>query len=321
MRYYDITLSGGLEFSSLLGSGGTDPGALNVELDCYVYPIATPAGATMVTIWGSGITTVAQAKNLWGQTVTIKGGFAPGLPLATAASAYAGVLLKGSVFQAFANWIGTEQTLNLVIIPGPVTTQTPQPTRPNPPHNLILNWKAGTPLSAALQNMLQGAFPGYKVSGTINSGLVLPHDEQGFFGHLNELGPWLRTRTQAILGGTYPGVDVVFDGQQFTMFDNTSNENTPKQIQFQDLIGQPTWIEYPTIQFKSVMRADLKVSDGITLPQTQVNNTQQAQSSQANQYVGFQGTFKVGAIRHVGNYRQPSGESWVTIVNAYPSTD
>ena len=87
---------------------------------------------------------------------------------------------------------------------------------------------------------------------------------------------------------------------------------------FQDLIGQPTWIEAPFIQFKTMMRADLKVGDQVTLPKTLVTNSAQAQSSLINQQVAFQGKFQIQTIRHVGNFRQATGDAWVTVFDAFP---
>jgi hypothetical protein len=48
--------------------------------------------------------------------------------------------------------------------------------------------------------------------------------------------------------------------------------------QIDAIVDQPTWIEAPSIQFKTMMRADLKVGDQVSLPQTLVTNSAQAQS-------------------------------------------
>lgn len=67
------------------------------------------------------------------------------------------------------------------------------------------------------------------------------------------------------------------------------------------------------------MRADLDVWDPITMPQTVVINTQQAASALLNQRAAFQGGFVVQSIRHVGNYRQPSADAWVSVFDAAPN--
>lgn len=321
MRYYDIKLSGGREFSSLVG-GQPDPGALLVEFDVIVQSYAEPYSASVITIWGVSLQDIAQAENFVNQTIQVYGGMSAGLPLATSAAKYAGLLFEGYVYNAFANWIGTEQTLNFIVVAGsPPAGANSANAKPAPPPNLVLNWKQGTTLQTALQNAIKTAFPGYSVSGTINSGLVLPHDEQGFYESLNQLALYVKQASAAIIGGTYTGVEISLSSKTFLLFDSSAAaSSTIKQIQFQDLIGQPTWIQSPSIQFKTPMRADIKVGDQIKMPPTVVNNTQQAQSAQVNQRAAFQGTFIVTLVRHIGNSRQPSGDSWVTVFNAVPQS-
>ena len=41
---------------------------------------------------------------------------------------------------------------------------------------------------------------------------------------------------------------------------------TPKAINFFDLIGQPTWLNYAQIQIQVVMRGDIQVGDVVSLP-------------------------------------------------------
>jgi hypothetical protein len=66
------------------------------------------------------------------------------------------------------------------------------------------------------------------------------------------------------------------------------------------------------------MRADLKVGDSFTLPKTQITNTSQASSSLVNQGVSFQGGFVVISLRHVGDFRQATADSWVTVIEGAP---
>jgi hypothetical protein len=319
VRYYDIKLSGGKEYTSQV-SGANDPGALNVEFDVAVVPYATPMQLSAITIWGTGLQDISQAENLVNQTIQIYGGMATGLPLATAAAQYAGLLFEGWVFQAFANWIGTAQTLNLIVAAGtPPNGASQTSTRPSPPRNLVLNWKKGQTLQQALTNTLNTGFSGFTVSGKLNSGLVLPYDMPGFYANVTQLALWTKNFSAALLGGTYPGADIALSSKTFTLYDNSQDSSgSPKQIQFQDLIGQPTWIKSPSIQFKTPMRADINVGDLIKLPPTVVNNTQQAQSSLTNQNTNFQGNFKVTVVRHVGNFRQPTADAWVSIFDAVP---
>lgn len=92
----------------------------------------------------------------------------------------------------------------------------------------------------------------------------------------------------------------------------------PKKINFVDIIGQPTWLSYGTISVKFVMRADLALMDNIYFPFTpQVGITPQAAISQdtKNKLV-FEGGYRVNSLRHLGGFKSPDANSWVTVVEA-----
>ena len=309
MRFYRIELGNGKVFTSLAG-GGTDPGALNVEIDITATSQATPIGSqAFVRIWGISLDQISQASDLNNQTIKVFGGFAQGLPLANPAQQ--GLLAQGYVFQAFGNWIGTDMTLDLVINPGPG----PKTTQPN----IVLNWKKGTPLKSAIQNTLNTAYPGLDTTINISDNLTLQHDEIGYYTNLQQFATYIRRVSRSIQGATAPGVDIVFAKNQFNVYDQTqTTSGQAKQILFTDLIGQPTWIDSPTLQVKVAMRGDLDIGMDITMPPTIVTNTQQAQSSLINQKASFQGGFKITSLRHLGNFRQSDAASWVTIFDAAP---
>jgi len=345
MRYYDIkitdpssgqvvappglaSLLAGSSYTSFL-AGQTLPGALKVELDLPIIGAATPQGFGLVRVWGISLAEIGQATNLGakaagqpGKNITVRGGMQKGLPLANPAQS--GVLFQGSIVQAFGNWIGTDMTLDIVVMPGASTGSQPGGAGTlGKPKNIVLNWKAGTPLSNALKSALQTAFPGYTGKMNINSGIVRPGDQIGYYPTLEQLAQFVRQISiDSIKTSGYPGVTIappatdntinVFDGS------SSSSGSGQKQINFWDLIGQPTWIESPNIQFKTVMRADIKLGDEIKLPPTLVQNTAQAQSSLTNQNVAFQGGFTIVNGRHVGDSRQPTGDAWVTVFEGAP---
>ena len=343
MRYYRLEISepssgqvitppgfdgllGGATYTSFV-NGQTLPGAWNVELDIPVIGQATPQGQAWARVWGISRQEISQAANLNGKNISIFGGMQKGLPLANPAQS--GLLVQGFIFQAFGNWIGVDQTLEFVIIAGAA------PSGGNgtggfgtlaKPKNLTLNWKKNTPLGDALTNTLQTAFPGYTVTVNINSGIVRPNDEVGFFPTLEQLAQYARqTSKDVIKTAGYAGVSIVpgqnaisvFDGSQGSSGGTSGSSGT--QIAFQDMIGQPTWIEAPNISVKTVMRADISVGDQITLPQAVITNTQAALSSLVNQSLSFEGGFTVVSERHVGNYRQASADSWVTVFECAPN--
>jgi hypothetical protein len=327
MRYYSISItnpnSGQLvvpqAFASLnLGASYTSfannmtyTAALDVEIDAFVTDFDTPssdAGA-YVRIWGVSLQEIQQSANLNGFNVTVKGGFQKGLPLANPAQN--GVLFTGFIQQCIGNWIGTAMTLDLIVLPG----SNPQSTNPL---NISFNWPQGTPFSAAIQQCLQTAFPGYTVNVSVSPNLVNPQgdqhdvksDMQSFCNYINGL-------TQPILGSKYAGVKISQSGKTINVTDLTQSSGAPTTVLFQDLIGQPTWIDPATIQFKCPMRADIKWAQLVKMDPKGVIPTTTPQSfSQTRDKSVFQGNFTVTQIRHVGHFRSPSPDAWVTVFDA-----
>jgi hypothetical protein len=312
MRYYDIEISGGKSYTSR-----NNPNALNVELDINKQDADHTGGATAV-IWGVSLQDISQATDLANKKVTVSGGMQPGLPLATLQSANAGELISGYIWQAFGNWVGTEMWLTLIMLPDiDPPSQAPAPNAPNPPpRNLTLNWTKGTMLSDAVKQTLQTGYPKQPADINISSQLVAPQDNIGYYPALKDLNIYLRFASQQIMTGnqTYQGVGCCMQNGKITVHDGTSS-SSPKMIQFTDLVGQPTWILPYTIQVKVVMRGDLKIADRIKLPPTLVVTTAAAQSGIPGPLT-FSGTFKISVLRHIGNFRQPDGAAWITVIEA-----
>ena len=312
-------LLGGATYTSFV-NGQTLPGAWNIELDVPVIGAATPQGQARCRVWGISRAEIAQANNLNGKNIKIFGGMQKGLPLAKPEQS--GLLVQGYIFQAFGNWIDTDQTLELVIMPGAAATSS------NPggigtlaaPRNLVLNWKANQSFSDAIKSTLSTAFPGSTVTVNVNSNIVRPNDEVAFFPTLEQFSQYVRqTSFDIVKTAGYAGVTIVPSAGAFNVFDGSqAQQGAQKQIAFEDLIGQPTWIEAPNISIKTVMRADLSVGDSISLPQTVTTNSQASLSSQVNQQIAFQGGFQIVSARHVGNFRQPSADAWVSVFEGAP---
>ncbi len=309
MRYYRIEIGGDTPavYTSWV-NGRNDPGALNVEFDIPVTAFATPAGNAMVRVWGISLQTISQARDFNGAPIKVFAGMQMGLPLANPKQA--GVVVTGTILQAFGNWIGTAMTLDLIIIADGGAT-------PGNPKNIVFSWAKGTSLAAAITSTLQNAFPGFKVDIKINTALSLAADENGYFETVEQFAAYLKNMTAAIKGGTYTGVNIVLSQSVFSVYDGTTAA-TPVNIAFTDLIGQPTWIAPAQIQFNTVLRADLGVGDYVRLPPSIVTTTAPSQSQYRDQSA-FQGVFQLGFLRHVGNFRQPNAESWVTTFNCYPA--
>jgi hypothetical protein len=302
-------LSGLSTYTSLIGQnpsafGSTFAGAQNIEFDIPVAALNTPVGGAYVRVWGISLQEIAQANNLNNLSIKIYGGMAKGLPLANPSQS--GLLLEGSIQQAFGNWQDVNMTLDMVINASYGTATQPA--------NIILNWKKGQQFSSAIDSALAIAFPQYKRNININTNLVLTEDaEPGYFQTVSQFAQYVKQKSQSILGADYQGVDILLTQNTFNVYDGSTQTN-PKQILFTDLIGQPTWINPGQIHVETVLRADLNVGDYVKLPRTPLITTAGAlsQYAQIKQGSAFQGTFMIDYIRHVGNYRQPTGTSWIT---------
>lgn len=314
---FTAELLGNASYSSYV-NGKTLPEAWNVELDIPAIDAGTSQGFAMLRVWGISLAEIAQAKDLTNKNIEVYGGMQAGLPLANPKQS--GLLISGMILQCFGNWIGTAMTLDFVITPAAATAVNINGLgTQKAPRNLTLNWQGGQPLGPALEACLKTGFPGYTVKVTISDKIVRPQDDNqlGIYSTLGQLAQEVGVRSRSIVGTPiYPGVSIVANGTTISAFDALQGNTT--QIGFNDLIGQPTWIESPNISVKTVMRADLAVWSKIKLPQTIVTNTQQANSNLLNQRANFQGAFYIVSLRHIGNFRQPSADAWVTVIEAAP---
>ena len=312
MRRYKIVIGG--ETYDSAPNGAADPNALLVEMDVSVTSVDAPNNGSFVRIWGLGIDAISQTRNYYGKSIEVHGGMARGLPLAKPQQF--GLLSKGVITQAYGNWEGVNQTLDLVFAPG---GEGPCAGGPNPmpaKKNIVLNWKKDQELGPAIEAALRSGFPDWEIALNISEKIIAKEDQPAFFPNLYDLGHFVRRITQQMIGGHYPGVSIDASSGKFKVFDEPKGDN---QIRFEDLIGMPTWIGPQTIQVKTVMRADIKIDQKITLPETFVNSSQSGApvGSFQNQRMAFTGDWSVQSIRHVGNSRAPVGDAWVSIFECY----
>jgi hypothetical protein len=331
LRFYEITLfppgstTAARTWTSFPG-GQFDPGALNVEFDLTVAPYGTPIGGQSITIEGISIADLMQPQQFAprivngalqpGMTFVLKGGMGRGLPLANPAQQ--GTLLKGQIWQAFGNWEGTEMTLDFVINPGGYDSGNPG--------NFVLNWQAGQPLATALRNCLSVAYPAAPLTVNISDQLVQSETEVHHSGTLEEMAQYIQGITNGqFLGSSYPGVQIAMQGGALSVFDSTWQPPTV-QLNFSDLVGQPTWINVNTLQVKLVMRGDLQIGTAVKMPVGlsgqvgQVLTSGNSLPSSANYQTTFSGSFQINEVRHIGNFRSSDGGSWVTVINCVPLT-
>lgn len=318
-RYYKIAVGSGLDAVSWTNksqSGGAVLNAQTVELDLVVAPQHTPDSSALsfCRIWGPTRAQISQASNYNGLPISVYGGMQTGLPLATAAATQSGLLVTGVVFAAFGNWQGTNQTLDFVINANGGST-------PAKPVNIVHYWLKGTPLATALKSVLGAAFPEWNINVNISPDLVLPYDDHGVYPDISRYARYIQAVTKPILGGNYNGVFITSNTGTTTIdiTDNSKNASTVTQINGADLIGQVTWLNLTTIQFSTVMRSDLQISDVVSFPKYVFAQAQTSSSSdsQARNSVTFTGNFVVSRVQHFGNSREPDAQSWVSSYQAF----
>lgn len=343
MRYYDIKIYQPADSKknqprtlykqySSLKNGVFNPGALMVEFDIQRVGESTPKGETQITIWGIGPKEMQQARqNMFGMEIEMRVGMSAGLPLANPLQQ--GLVLKGTIWQPFGNWQGTDLRLDLIVTAGPVS-----PTDPKPLASLGLSlpWTKGRKLSDALFDCFR-TLGGYSFKINISDRLIRSYDQHAFNGNLEELAKFINSASRDIItDSNYRGVEItVVNGNEIRVFDNdfsnhpdTSSKDTagyrndnPKQIEFIDLIGQPTWIKYNTVSIPCVMRGDIQVGDYILMPKNSRPMIQASSYSHFRDDSAFTGKFQVNSVRLLGNSRQADGNSWITILEAVPEQD
>lgn len=342
MRYYDITITDaksgqvirpaslanlGLPstFSSFV-NGQSLPGALNVEINAPVFNFSVPLPGTYVRIWGISLAEISQSADLAGCGIIVRAGMQAGLPLANPAQA--GVIIQGTIYQAIGNWVGTDMTLDLFILPP--TGQTNSPSL-----NFSFNWKANTLLKDAIDSTLRTAMPSFTRVIAISDKLKMSSTQSGIYSDLAAFSHAIADLSQAQQfkgtitksGAPYTGVKISINQKTLVVVDDTqdttgSTATNPKEIAFRDMVGQPTWFSPTQMNLKLVMRADLSVNDYIKMPSGLASPFVLTQpgaafpNSPSRNESSFKGTFLVISQQHFGSFRQPTADAWVTSVNA-----
>ena len=307
----------------------TLPGALRVELDLNLRPFYIPRQGSVIRIHGVSNEELSQSYDLSLKNIQIDVGMARGLPLAKPRKTY--TALYGRIFQAFGNLQGLDRYVELVIVPpwgGREKTQ------------INFDWQPDTPMAQAIETSLKTAFPSYTIDIRISDDLKQAAPQQASFmddlGQFNKLVYNLSNQSQfqnlaTIDGSPYAGVSIVVRGRTLLVYDGTkdygvASSANPTEIDFDDLIGQPTWISPNVINFKCVMRADIQVGDFVKLPKTLQTPYVLSTQGSAFPYPNipsrnnstFQGVWRILELHYFGDSRQASADSWVTTYDAVP---
>ncbi|EIX6431194.1 hypothetical protein MKU92_000011 [Salmonella enterica] len=290
-------------------------GSLHIEFDAYIAGQDTVNGGSMVTIYGLPMTMLNQSVQLSGCHLYLYAGFSAGLPLAN--KDQRGLIISGQILNCYANWLGTNQTMNLIVNPSSLMNDEGQK------NNIPFDGKKGEKLSDVLRRSLSAAYPDYPLKIDISDALVLPEDEQGAYLNIGQLATVIREHSIGLLNkAKYSGVRIVLQAGIISIFDNSTESDGAIDILPQELIGQPTWIALNAISFKCPLRADLHCGDVVHLPESMtagsllVQNTENSAAWIRNK-INFSGNHRIISVRHIGQYLNKDGNNaWVTVFEA-----
>jgi hypothetical protein len=308
---------------------------LQIEFDITTVGFALPQGGAWIRVSGVGLRTIGQASDLNSDPASgrpaakfiLSAGMGRGLPLANPLQY--GILAQGQIYTAYGNWQGPEMSLELNLIPANL----------DPPNGVSFIWSPGQSLAGALANSFAVAFPDLKTTNsdgsstiTILPGLLQSQSSvnvAGWYESLSQFAGYIMDLTKplgaSLVGnGYYQGVVIGIRGNTIFASDATQNPRTVP-IAFTDLIGQPTWSQPRTINFKTVLRADIQLMDLITMPPDPGTGGTSLISALALTQQGaavpgaptrnssvFKGNFVVTEVHHFANSRQPDADSWAT---------
>ena len=289
-----------------------------MSFDLPVAPFGSVMAGGVIEIPGVSLQTISSAARYQGWTATVYGGMQQGLPLANPKQF--GFLARGQVQQAFGNWIGTHQSLVLVLYPSP------QIPRVDGVHNIVMDWKKGASLSSAITATLQRAVPTAKIQNKITKDVILPFHEAGYYASLEQFSDVVRgISIEANKTPGYPGIQIAYTRGIFTLYDSPTSTGVTA-ISTTDLLGQPTWLgpndSGSVVQLQVVLRGDLDIGNQISLP-SQVSQGYGILSPASSAPLpkdrsAFSGTFIINNLRHIGQFRDGNGEAWSTVIGVYP---
>ncbi|UAN38026.1 hypothetical protein [Enterobacter asburiae] len=290
---------------------------LQLEFDALITGYDVVSSGTSIALYGIPISMIRQSANLAGCQVNLYAGFDRGLPLANPDQW--GLIIRGEIFNPYGNWMGTHQSLNLIVNPSAVLNDKGQVTE------ITVEGKKGELFSDVLMRALKTAYPKFQIEISISDKLVLQEDGKGVYPRLAALAASMRSQSYYVINDqSYSGVQMVMQGDSIRVFDNTGGKGNAIQILPHELIGQPTWIGVNTVSFKCPLRSEIRLGDMVELPLNIISgpgellavNSERSYSSIRDK-VNFSGKFQINSVRHVGDYLSAdNSNSRVTIYEA-----
>lgn len=310
--------------------GSPLPGALDIEFDIQTLGSGMLAAqSSTLIIRGLPMGVMKQSINLSECICTLNAGFGSvGLPLSTSQSVHYGMILEGQIYTPYANWQGTNQSLNLGMINyAPVMSVS---------GILRMDGVRGENIGNMILRNMKEAFPGKRVMMSIADNLILPENvPSAEYSNIGGYSLAIGSLSRSLVNDPkYVGINIYMQKDFIVVTDllHPINELT-HNISLEELIGQPTWEGFNSISVKVPLRSDINVGDG-------VNIANLTECSVYTPYGGFgtllttnggvamvarlkettfNGKFIVSGIRHVGSFRNTKADAWVTIITLIAS--
>lgn len=298
-------------FSSHLDNSQMNTGALNIVMNlsmCYYHQ--SQLGTSFVQIQGIPLQTLMQANDLRGKYIRIWGGMTKGYIVEN--DNY-GVLLEGIICGPYGNWVGTNQTISFFIGPTKLVIDP----------DIVFSWKRGQSLRDAIRATLKNTFPHEKIEIDISQDFQCLLDQGGVYNNLQEFSTALSNFCKS--NRKSKPINIYEAGGTLYATDNRFGRKI--RLKPYELVGQPTWSDNNDITVTLLMRADISLNDIINFPDevsyygiiqpidnaTDLLFNRGKNSSQKNNVI-FHGDFLVTSLQHVGNYKSPSPNEWITIL-------
>ncbi|EKM5742883.1 hypothetical protein PU345_002160 [Enterobacter kobei] len=300
-------------------------GALDIEFDIQTLGAGLIAAqSSTLVIRGLPMSVMKQSVNLSQCVCTLNAGFGSiGLPLATSQSVHYGMVLEGQIYTPYANWQGANQSLNLGLINyAPMLKMT---------GTLRLSGQRGEKLGDMILRNMKEAYPGRRIVMSIADNLILPENVQSAeYDNMGAYSMAIGSLSRGIMNDSkYPGIQIYMQKDFIAVSDLMYPlAGVTHNIALEELIGQPSWEGFNSISVKVPLRADINVGDGLRLASytdctiyspyggfgTILTSNGGAAMVARMQDTTFTGNFIVSGIRHVGAFRNPSADAWVSII-------
>ncbi|MDF7673944.1 hypothetical protein PT277_08030 [Acetobacteraceae bacterium ESL0709] len=315
--------------------GRYDGGSLDIQFKVDQVSLDNYTLAS-ITIYGVDSDVLSQATSMEGRVVELRAGMGKGYPISN--PALYGQILSGTVTMGAESWTGPDPSLTLYV--KPFTSESDKETvDPNkkrisftddtkskiPKNAFIVNIKQGDVISNALINCVKPHFKDYKIyfESTLAIDLKADKDFMNYYEKLEDFVHDIGSK-EGSLWKYYTGLTLSAHTQdKFFIFSDGTSDKDPKQIQFSEMMGQPSWNDKEqAINFSCLMRADLHIGDKIKLPLFDelgkpTDDTVQKIPATKNKS-RYSGVFYITAVHYYGWFRSKEGKDWNVTYSVKP---